>query len=297
MYSHLVNWDNLENKIHSIIINAKTIEDLKPAITMLLNGIGDMHGRIIDAKDNSTIAYVTDYENLHHPDKRMRDPKMWEIVNDTSQHFEYKVLNGNIGYVKIVGIVPNVDIQVESEKIRNAIIKLSKNKIDKWIIDLRHNGGGNMHPMVTGIAPLIGDGKVGSLTTLKEEKIFDWEIKNSNFMYQNNQLLKLPNKPKFKKQPKIAVLTSKYTVSSGELVATCFKGRPNTRFFGEATGSLTTNNNWEIIRNEVIINISTGIYCDRNGNSYPYNIPVDEEIPFPITLETEADECVIAAKK
>ncbi len=216
---------------------------------------------------------------------------------DILQHFECKLLKGNIGYIKLVGIAPNVDIQAESEKIRNEIIKLNKNKIHGWIIDLRYNGGGNMHPMVTGIAPLIGDGKVGCLKNLKGENIFDWEIKYSNFVYQNNQILTLPNKPKFKKPQKIAVLMSKYTVSSGELVATCLKGRPNTKFFGEASGSLTTNNNWEYINNEVILNISTGVFCDRNEVCYEYNIPVDVEIPFEIVKETEEDRSVVEAKR
>ena len=63
------------------------------------------------------------------------------------------------------------------------------------------------------------------------------------------------------------------------------------------TGSYTTNNNWEIINDEVIVNISTGVFCDRNGVSYKYNIPVDVEIPFKVIKETEKDNCIIEAKK
>lgn len=92
-------------------------------------------------------------------------------------------------------------------------------------------------------------------------------------------------------------LTSCWTVSSGEVVATCFKGRPNTKFFGEATGGFTTNNNWEIINDQLILNISTGIYCDRNGIIYDKNIPVDVEIPFEVVKETEKDKSVIEAIK
>ena len=110
-------------------------------------------------------------------------------------------------------------------------MSLSKAKIDKWIIDLRYNGGGNMHPMVAGIAPLIGDGKVGSLINLKGEKLFDWEIKSSNFIYDGYQAVTLPNEPLFETQPKVAVLTSKWTVSSGEIVATCFKGQTKHKIF------------------------------------------------------------------
>lgn len=297
MYSSQINWDSLQNQVYLKAENAKTIQDLKPAFTTLLNGLFDKHAKILDAKDYTTIAYFTDFENLNHPDKRIRDPEIWKVVNDTSLRFDYKMLEGGIGYLKIVGIAPNVDVEKESEKIRNAVIKLSNSNIDKWIIDLRYNGGGNMHPMVTGIAPLIGDGMVGYLTNLYGEKLFDWEIKLSNFIYAGYQAVSLPNEPKFKKHPKVGVLTSRYTVSSGEVVATCLKGRPNTKFFGEATGSFTTNNNWELINDQIILTISTGFFCDRNRQCYEFNIPVDVEIPFDVNSDIEKDKGIIEAKK
>lgn len=296
MYSSVVNWDSLEKQVCSKVNNAKTLKELKPAFTALLNGLKDHHARIIDATDYSTLANFTDYENLHHPDNRPRLNDVWKVVNDTALHFEYKMLTGNVAYLKIVGIPPNVDLEKEAKKIRGAVIKLTKMKASSWIIDLRYNGGGNMHPMVTGIASLIGDGKVGSTVDLKGVKQFDWEIKSSNFIYFGTQPINLPNEPKFKNPPKIAVLISRYTVSSGEIVATCLKGRLNTKFFGEASGALTSNNNWEIIDGKVILNISTGIYSDRNGTIYKYNIPVDTEVPFELTNDVEKDKAIILAK-
>lgn len=128
------------------------------------------------------------------------------------------------------------------------------------------------------------------------EKLYNWEIKNGNFIYGGAQALTLPNYPKFKTLQKIAVLTSRWTVSSGEIVATVLKGRPSTQFFGEDTGGFTTNTGWEIIENKILLTISTGIYCDRNGMIYRKNIPVDIEIPFEIVKETNQDKCIIAAK-
>lgn len=292
MYSSQINWDSLSKEVHLKAANVQSIQDLKPAFTILLNGLGDVHARIINAQDYSTIAYFTDYDKLNHPDKRAREDEIWKIVNDTSLKFESRLLADRIGYLRIVGIPPNIDIAKEAEKIRNALIHLSNLNVEKWIIDLQYNGGGNMHPMVSGIAPLIGEGLVGSLSDLNGKKQFDWEIKNGNFIYYGYQALNLPYEPKFKNIPQVAVLTSKWTVSSGELLATCFKGRPNTRFFGEMTGSLTTNNNWEIVQDQVIVNISTGIYCDRNGIIYKYNIPVDVEIPFKVYDSLEQDDCI-----
>lgn len=297
MYSKTVNWDSLQKQVYIKAENAKITQDLQPALETLLNGLRDHHGRFMDATNYSTLAYFTDYKNQRYQDTRTKDLEIWKVVNDTALKFEYKVLKNNIGYLKIVGIGPNVDIQNESEKIRNAVIKLSKKKVSKWIIDLRFNGGGNMYPMISGIAPIIGDGEVGKLISAANETLFKWSIQDGNFTYDVPDVVTLPNKPKFKSHPKVAVLTSRWTASSGELVATTFKGRPNTRFFGEATGGYASNTGWEVINDKIIMVISTGMFCDRNGVIYDTNIPVDVEIPFEVVKEADKDKCVIEAIK
>jgi carboxyl-terminal processing protease len=297
LYSKTVDWAILEKQIYSKAENAKNIAELKPAFEVLLNGLRDHHGRIINAKDYSTIASFTDFKNTRNADKRERTDEIWKIVNDKDLKFEYKLLKGKIGYLKIVGIAPNVDIPKESEKIRNAVIELANQKVDKWIIDLRYNAGGNIHPMMAGIGPLIGDGIAGNVVNLANEKLFDWEIKKGNFIYAQAQPVNFPNQPQFKKRPKIAVLTSRWTVSSGEIVAVSLKGVPNTKFFGEATGGYTTNTGWNIINNEVIVVIATGILSDRNSKIYEQNIEPDVEIAFEVEKETTKDKGIIAAAK
>lgn len=297
MYAASIPWDSLQKKVHLQAENAQTLQDLKPALETLLNGLRDHHGRFLNANNYAPIAYFTDYKNQRYKDTRTFDPDIWKVVNDTALQFEYQLLKGKVGYLKIVGIGPHVDIQKESEKIRQALVKLTRKKVQFWIIDLRYNGGGNVYPMVAGIAPLIGDGKVGKLVTANPETDFEWTIKDGNFTYDVPNVVRLPNQPQFKSLPKVAVLTSRWTVSSGEVVATIFKGRPNTRFFGESTGGYTTNTGWETIRQEIIMVISTGTFCDRNGVVYPSNIPVDEEIPFEIEENVYKDACIVAAMK
>lgn len=297
LYTHSVNWDSLQNQVYAKAQNAETIQDLGFAFEELLNGMRDHHGKVLSAKDYSYLAWFSDYENKRYIDNRAFDTETWKVVNDTVLKFDYKLLKGKIGYLKIVGIGPNVDVEMEAKKIREAVVSLHKKKATKWIIDLRYNGGGNMNPMMAGIAPLVGDGIVGSTVDLNNEKQFDWEIKGSNFIYYGYQAVTLPDNVKFKKEPKIAVLTSRWTVSSGEIVATSLKGRPNTKFFGEATGGYTTNNGWEVINDEIILVISTGVYCDRNGTVYEENIPVDVEVPFEVINEIDKDQSVLEAKK
>ncbi len=295
LYTDLVNWDSLQWEVERSAEHAENVEDLSPAFTTLLNVLKDKHGRILRAADYTTLAAFTDYEHLHHPDQRPRDPAIRQIVYDPSKGFEASMAGDDIGYIRIPGYPPDVDVHAEATLIRSALLHIKNQGAKKWIVDLRNNGGGNMHPMVAGIGPLIGDGIVGYLMDLSGHKLFTWEIKGGNFIYSGYQPLDLPDEFHFSTLPEVAVLTSRYTVSSGEVVATCFKGRPNSRFFGEMTGSLTTNTNWEVIENQVILNISTGVFADRNETTYPFNIPVDVDIPFSVSEDLKNDACLQAA--
>lgn len=293
MYRNEINWDSLIIEAYKVFSSS----DLKESYEVLLNGIRDHHGRIIDAHNYSTIAHFTDYKNSRYTDKRTFSDNDWKLMNDTSKHFEFSYLKGQIGYLKLYGIAPNVDIIAESEKIRNGILELAKKPIKGWIIDLRYNTGGNMNPMMAGLGPLIGDGQVGRLVTGNGEVLDNWRIENGNFIYNSLQAVDLPQPLNFKQDQKIAVLTSRWTTSSGELVATTLKNRTNTRFFGEATGGYTTNTGWEYIGNDIILCISTGVFSDREGIVYDKNIPVDVEIPFQITSKIKNDEAIKSAIK
>lgn len=295
MYAETVNWDSLQVQLYQKAEKAKKAEDLKPAFETLLNALRDHHGRILRMSDYSNLAYFTDYRNRRYRDPRPKNSDVWAMLNDTASHFSYLLLDGHIGYLKIVSVGPGEDVVAVAKNIRMALLELYGRGANSWIIDLRYNGGGNMHPMMAGIAPLVGEGKVGSVVTLDQKRLFDWEIKNNNFIYAGYQAIDLQLAPAFKSPPAVAVLTSRYTVSSGELVATALKGRPATRFFGEATGGFTTNNGWVFVGGELIVNISTGIYCDRSGNVYPHNLPVDQEVVFQPGVSVSEDAGVRAA--
>jgi hypothetical protein len=299
LYTKNVNWDTLEKKAFLLAANAQTVNDLKPALTFILNSLNDYHGRYLNPVNYAPIAWFTEWDRINSEttDKRERSKAVFNIINDTALKFSYNILNSNIGYLKIVGIGPAVNVEKEAKKIRNAVELLSSKKINKWIIDLRYNGGGNMNPMMAGIAPLIGNGFVGFLSNYLKDTLGKWSIQNNNFYWDGYQAVHLHNKPVFKTLPKLAVLTSRYTISSGEFVAATLKSRPHAKFFGEATGGYTTNTNWITIGNQLIICISSGFYCDRKGNMYMLNIPVDEEVVLDMEKKQENDDAVQAAIK
>lgn len=293
-YSKTVNWETLSSKIYESATNAKQIEDLKPAFEILLNGLKDHHGMIRKSANGAIIAHFTDYKNSRNKSKREYSSENWKIVNDVNSRYEYALLPNKIGYLKIVAVGGNIDGQKEAERIRNSLTELYENKVNKWIIDLRYNGGGNINIMLAGISPLLDTKTVVKIQDVNKNILFTGDIIKNDFWYAGNNVHKMGKKPKIR-NPKIAILTSRWTTSSGELVAVAFKGQKNTKFFGEPTEGKTTNNSWEIINNEIALVISTGVYCDRNGNVYVDNVKPDKEIAFEVEENKEKDKGIIEA--
>ncbi len=293
-YSNTVNWDSLTAKINSAAREATTTEELKPAFEALLNGLRDHHGHIRKMSDYSILASFTDHQNTRRKDDRTFAPEIWKIVNDVNSRFEHDLLGNNIGYLKVVGIGPNVDGQKEAERIRNALKELHQKGVNQWIIDLRYNGGGNVNVMLAGLAPLLDTQKVVSIQDKNGEIQATAEIKDGDFWYAGVKAFEMDDQPKIQ-NPKIAILTSRWTWSSGEFVAVAFKGQKNTKIFGEKTGGFTTNNSWEIIDNKIALVISTGVYCDRNGNPYMDHVKPDKEIVFEVEVDKEKDIGILEA--
>ena len=293
-YSTEVNWDSLTVEMHNLAIDPVDVYDLKPAFTLMLNELRDHHGRIMSTSDYSTIANFTDRDIQRHADDREFDSETWAIVNNLESRFQYALLPGGIGYLKIVAVAGNVDGQLESERIRAGVCELKKAKVKEWIVDLRYNGGGNINVMLAGIAPLLNTETVASIQDESNEIRFTAEVKKGNFWYAGNNVFKMKKGPKLK-DPKIAVLTSRWTVSSGELVAVAFKGQENVQFFGEATGGYTTNTGWQVFDNKIALVIATGVYCDRNGVSYDINVRPDVEIEFVVENDRSKDEGILQA--
>ncbi len=291
-YSESVNWASLSTEMHSSAKGARNVNELKPAFEILLNGLRDHHGQIRKLSDYSILASFTDHQNSRKTDDRAFDSEIWGIVNDIESRFEYATLPNNIGYLRVVGVGPNIDGQKEAERIRSAIEELNRNNVTDWILDLRYNGGGNINVMLAGLAPLLDAEKIVSIQNKNGDTQITAEIKKGDFWYAENNVFPIKSKPVIR-NPKIAILTSRWTSSSGEFVAVAFKGQKRVKFFGEKTGGYTTNNSWEIINNEIALIISTGIYCDRNGNKYKEYVMPDKEIPFEVEFDKEKDNGII----
>ena len=287
LYRENVNWEAVKDSMYQLAADTKDIPTLAPAFNYLLEVLQDEHGRIF--YNHQPIAYYYSGELKEH--QKAFDMDMYQQVQSgTAFPFKAQLLNGKIGYIRIVGLGMG-DNEEMAKNIQDEVCRLKNAGANRWIVDLRYNGGGNMNPMAEGLAAIIGDGPSGGAAGVVGADDVTWEILNGDF-YNHGYSIRLPNACSDDSFPKVAVLTSLYTASSGEALAVIFKGRDRTRFFGGNTLGMVTGTNWEVINDQLAISISVNYYRDRNGKVYQKYVDVDEEITYPFDPQTLMDPCV-----
>lgn len=164
-----------------------------------------------------------------------------------------------------------------------------------WIVDLRHNEGGNMWPMLAGIGPLAGEGELGAFVRGLER--WPWSYRDGAAWIGGEAVTRAtgPVRPPVDASTRVAVLTSPLTSSSGEIVAMSFVGRPNTRSFGEITQGLVTSNSLFDLPDGARLLIATAWEADRTGREHREALTPDQSIPTDWARFQTLDDPVICA--
>lgn len=169
-----------------------------------------------------------------------------------------------------------------------------------WIVDIRGNGGGNMWPMLAGIGPLLGDSIVGYFGEGPEADAWYYRGGTSAVVHPDGAVdttsqVTVEPVDLGTTLPPVAVLIDGGTGSSGEAVATAFRGRPNTRSFGSPTSGFATVNRGSRLPDGANMVVTTGYYADRHrtpvGERLEPDAPVPggvEDWPFPTDRVAEA---------
>lgn len=186
-------------------------------------------------------------------------------------------LEGPFGYIEIPGVVGGGD-SFDRDAV-SAIRALDTTPICGWVVDLRRNVGGNMWPMLHALRPILGEGNP-----------FSYRYGKGPWEQAPVYTLKQPS-------PAIAVLTSRLTVSSGELVTIAFRGPASTRTFGEATAGLPTGNlDFPMVDGAMLV-VTTRRAADRAGREYDGPIPPDQPVGIDWSRVGSDDDSVIRAAR
>ncbi|MGV9247975.1 S41 family peptidase [Streptomyces sp. NPDC003710] len=178
---------------------------------------------------------------------------------------------------------------------RKAVAKADRPGARGWVVDLRHNHGGNMWPTLAVAGPILGDGKVGMFVD-PDGKTYPWRIRNGSPRLDGKPYNWGDEHPVTNAHAPVAVLTDGGTSSASEAVAIAFRGRPQTRSFGGDTFGVPTGNNNHRLSDGALLALTEVKDADRTGRSYDAPVPPDDEIPTTGVKRGAADQVLKTAK-
>ena len=154
-------------------------------------------------------------------------------------------------------------------KLSGIVADLLSQKPGGWLIDLRGNGGGNMWPMLAGIAAVLGEGDLGSFQS-PGAGASTWLLKDGKITQRAGgpgvAQSRIPGSPLSNSPlPWVAVLLDRGTASSGEAVAISFAGRPHARSFGEHTAGFSTANHNVPLPDGALLLLCTSVEAEPDG--------------------------------
>ncbi len=256
--SDSIDWKVLRGKTLKSINTAMTTEETHDVLRSALNQLKDHHSFLITPLSNDRIQSSQDLPN-----------------------FQYGLLEGDIGYLRVPSFIGNDKLAISYVKRMGEIIgELESRNPKGWIIDLTQNSGGNMYPMILGLAPFLGEGILGYFVDPKQNKL-PWRLSNGSILMGDNVVMKNPNRVSVASGKRIAVLISGMTASSGEAVAISFIGNTNTRIFGKPTRGLTTGNATFNLSDGSVLALTNTIFMDRKHKIYGNPIEPDKLSKWP----------------
>ncbi|MBA3870785.1 MAG: SH3 domain-containing protein [Anaerolineae bacterium] len=169
-----------------------------------------------------------------------------------------------------------------------------------WIVDVRRNPGGQALIMSLALAPIRGDGRWFGLKDIAGD--VSW------YSYQSGRFPDISDNFKVSRpysvqesDPPVAILTSPYTASMGEMTAYIFQSRKDaqTRIFGEATGGyLSDGLNIIHLFDGSIMDVVSDVGITPDGDPLPKNIQPDVVVPTDYSLYgTDKDPVILAAEE
>ncbi|WP_330327715.1 S41 family peptidase [Streptomyces pseudovenezuelae] len=210
---------------------------------------------------------------------------------------EGRFLKSGVGYISLPGVQGSQDTYDQYVRQgRSAVAKAGADDACGWVVDLRADTGGNMWPMLAVVGPILGDGRVGAFVNA-DGRESDWSIRHSSPYKDGKSAGWSDGRPLTKSNSPVAVLTGKRTASSGEAVVVAFRGRPDTRFFGEQTSGVPTGNMPYHLSDGAVLFLTEFKDVDRTGRAYDAPIPPDVEIiKDPRAVARNRDEVLQAAE-
>ena len=187
-----------------------------------------------------------------------------------------------VGYIRVDTYLSGPSTPEEyAQRLQDQIRLSDQSGVIGWIVDLRENRGGDMWPMILGVGPLLTLGTVGYFTYPDGSQL-GWGYSSGVVTMGWQRRIELTEAYSLTQgtgTARVAVVTSRATVSAGEAVAIAFRGQANVRSFGEPTCGRSTSNRAFELNDGAWLFLTTSTMTDRNQTHYGGPVVPHEVIP------------------
>lgn len=301
--SDKVDWPALESTVRAKAEGAKDIVDLLPALDTLVRGLGDNHSFV-----NASAEDRAEYKTRHGREfDSERTYKKATSPFTMRRGATVKAAPAGKGSAEVLTVPFLFGGGARANEYAQTLydgLSTGASKRCGYVVDLRGNGGGNVWPMLTGLAPLLGepwngydlrpDGRLTSYATVWRGKATIMDKYDPYFGANMIELANWKPLPALVRAP-VAVLIDDAVGSSGEGVTLAFQGRPNTRTFGTKTAGVASSNEGFMLADRVNIVVTTGLMIDRFRRTYPNGVTPDQATAVPASADSPDDPTMHAA--
>lgn len=204
-------------------------------------------------------------------------------------------LEGGIGYLELPGLGRGPKAANYDDAVHELLGQIDDGKLRGCIVDLRRNTGGSVWPMLVGIGPLAGAGKLGAFVSAQGGADWSYDAERGAGTSETHELAKVAEPHPLRADLPVAVLTGPLTAGAGEALVVAFAGRARTRRFGEGTRGLPTSNTQIPLSDGALLVLTVTVHADRTGARYDDVIPPDEKVAIDWSRFGTADDPVLAA--
>lgn len=251
-----VDWPKVRRDAVARARKAQTPAETYGAIRQALRDLDDRHSTFFDPQEAS--------QALNAPADDLMLP-------------EGRHLAGAFGYLALPPVPSDRVAAPYVRAGRSTVSKIDEQGTCGWVIDMRSNSGGDMWGPLAAVGPILGDGTVGEAVYADGKKV-PWTIENGTPRQYADEWGSAS--PLARPTPPVAVLTSRRTASAAEAVTIAFRGRPNTRTFGQSTAGVPTANAPYRLSDGALVILTVAREADRNGHLYKGPIAPDVSVPI-----------------
>lgn len=274
-----IDWQDFKDKAFYDLqsVQTPTIEDACGVIDRALMRLGDNHSLLtypsfersvvpnyvanIDPRNDSRFTWAFHKKNWHTSIEAVAS-KEKDSVNFVEPKLCYR---GDILVVSVPGFFLARDSsqrKIYQETLRHGLLQAAEKPLKGIVVDLLENGGGDMHPMLLGLSPILGPQTLGYFSTQSGEQA--WHI---NYGQNKSDIVSADdprNFPLF--DIPVAVLAGPGTCSSGEIIFLSLRGRANTASLGlETYGASSGNKSFFLTEDgKLQMHLCASVSLDRN---------------------------------